>query len=224
MANTEAQPANSPATAIVQAEANQYRMSREGRRQAVILFVGVLSLLVFALWSLITILDGGLDGAEWVSALLMFGILVVSPLVAWTLLEEANAYITVTDEGLRYTTLAGVTLIYPWAELAGFKQPGGRSRIARFFLGDEDKIDTDSSAAALRDDANIEEEESEEEPETLALLVRDEYKGRLESQLPNPVVRFLHLQAHGTALPIYGGLENRGELLTEINSRLNKNE
>lgn len=192
------------------------------------MLAGVLSIIVFAVWSLVTILDGGLNGAEWVSALLMLGMLLVAPLVAWTLLEEANSRITVSDEGVRYTTLGGINLHYPWAQLAGFKLPAGRGRLARFFLGEEepdDKKNSLASALTTQDGANnIDEEESEAEPESLALLVRDTYRAELNRQLPNGVVCFLHTQAHGFNLPVYSGLENREELLAQIASHIETNE
>lgn len=219
-------PTNSPAEGAV-----EYPMSSDGRRQAYILLVGVISIMVFAVWSLVTILDGGLDGAEWVSALLMLGILVVSPLVAWTLLEEANSRLTVTEEGVRYSTLGGINLLYPWSQLAGFKQRGGRGRFARFFLGEEengesvDKKNSPTPALNAQAEANNEdEEESEAETESHALLVRDSYGAELIRQLPNGVVRFLHTQAHGATLPVYSGLENRDELLSQIALHVGTNE
>jgi hypothetical protein len=55
-----------------------------------------------------------------------------------------------------------------------------------------------------------------EEPNTVLLDVRD---GQTP-QIGNPVISFLHRQAHGLAVPIYGGIENREELLGEIRARL----
>ncbi len=230
MSAAEVQPASSAVVTSTPSEGTEgeYRMSRDGRRQAFVLLVGVLSIMVFAVWSLVTILDGGLSGAEWVSAVLMLGIIIVAPLVAWTLLEEANSRITVTDDGVRYTTLGGINLIYPWSQLSGFKQEGGRGRFARFFLGEEDTTDMKTSpvrAPGAQAEANNEdEEESEADAESLALLVRDSYRAELNRQLPNGVVRFLHTQAHGATLPIYSGLENRDKLLSQIASHVGTNE
>src|SRR4051794_7021434 len=84
-----------------------YSMSRDGRRQAIILLVGVASIWIFALWSGIVILQDGVSGVEWVSLLLMLGILVVAPIVAWTLLEEANGRILTSDTGIEYRSIAG---------------------------------------------------------------------------------------------------------------------
>jgi hypothetical protein len=202
-------------------------MSRDGRRQGIILLIGVLSLEVFAIWSLVTILDGGLDGAEWVSALLMLAIAIVAPLVAWTLLEEINSRYTVTAEGLRYSSLGGVDLLYPWEALAGFKTEQRRGRIARFFLGEEDTTDNEintNATVTTPGGTNDEEEESEVEPQALALQVRESYRPQVDSQLGNPLLRFLHTQSHGYTVPIHGGIENRDELVSQIASRIRNNE
>ena len=58
-----------------------YAMTREGRRQAIILLLGVASLWVFAVWTFVTLLQDGLGGVEWVSAALMLGIMLVAPVV-----------------------------------------------------------------------------------------------------------------------------------------------
>src|SRR5438552_13270318 len=113
-----------------------YPMSRQGRRQALILLLGVVTVWIFALWTLITILQDGITGVEWVSLALMLGLLVVAPVVAWALLEEANSRITVGDQGIKYQTLAGSTLTYGWDDLSGLRPTGGRGKLARFFLGD----------------------------------------------------------------------------------------
>src|SRR5918997_6492717 len=128
MSNVDAQPSGAPAQVLTSSISNEYRMSREGRRQGIILLIGVLSLEVFAVWSLVTIMDRGIEGAEWVSALLMLGIALVAPLVAWTLLEEINSRYLVTAEGLRYTSIGGLALLYPWEQLAGFKTNERRGR------------------------------------------------------------------------------------------------
>ena len=227
MSNVDAQPSAAPAQPLTSSISNEYRMSRDGRRQGIILLIGVLSLEVFAVWSLVTILDRGIEGAEWVSALLMVGIALVAPLVAWTLLEEINSRYFVTAEGLRYTSIGGVDLFYPWAQLAGFKTEQRRGRIARFFLGEEDPVETDNNNTTTPDiapgDTNNEEEESEAEPQPLALHVRESYRPQVDSQFGNPLLRFLHNQAHAYTVPIHGGIENRDELVSQIASRIRNN-
>ncbi|HEX8600671.1 MAG TPA: hypothetical protein VF952_19410 [Chloroflexia bacterium] len=227
MSNVDAQSSAQPAEVLTSSISNEYKMSREGRRQGIILLIGVLSLEVFAVWSLVTILDRGIDGAEWVSTLLMLGIAVVAPLVAWTLLEEINSRYLVTSEGLRYTSIGGVSLLYPWTELAGFKTEQKRGRVGRFFLGDEDPKEADNNIttpAMSPDGTNTEEEESEAEPQALALQVRESYRPQVDSQLGNPLLRFLHTQAHAYTVPIHSGVENRDELVSQIASRIRNNE
>lgn len=227
MSDVDAQPAAAPAQVLTSSVSNEYPMSREGRRQGIILLIGVLSLEVFAVWSLVTILDRGLDGAEWVSALLMVGIALIAPLVAWTLLEEINSRYLVTAEGLRYTSIGGIDLLYPWEQLAGFKTEQRRGRIARFFLGDEDDTETVNNTSAegtTLGGTNNDEEESEVEPQALALQVRESYRPQVDSQLGNPLLRFLHTQSRGYTVPIHGGVENRGELVSQITSRISNNE
>ncbi|MEO8286888.1 MAG: hypothetical protein ABI670_10680 [Chloroflexota bacterium] len=222
MSNTEAEHIATPVITQPATETpGTYPMSKEGRRQAIILLLGVASIGVFPLWSLITILDGGITGVEWVSSLLMLGILIVAPLVAWTLLEEANARIVTDEKGITYSTLGGISLKYGWADIAGFKDTGRKGRLARFFLGDDDsendkwnKIEESARAVKAGDDGEI---PTEDEPDTMLLTLRKE----TATQIANPMVRFLHKQAHGDALPIYGGLENRKALLGEISSRIN---
>ena len=227
MSDVDAQATPAPAQVLTSSVSNEYRMSRDGRRQGLVLLLGVLSLEVFAVWSLVTILDRGLDGAEWVSALLMLGIALVAPLVAWTLLEEMNSRYVVTAEGLRYNSIGGIDLLYPWQQLAGFKTEQRRGRVARFFLGEEDETDDEidtNAGATTPGGTNEEEEESEAEPQALALHVRESYGPQVESQLGNPLLRFLHTQAHGKTIPIHGGIENRAELLSQIASRIRNNE
>jgi hypothetical protein len=225
MSNTEAEQmaAATPVEVEAQEESGTpgtYPMSKEGRRQAIILLLGVISIWVFALWSLITILQDGITGVEWVSGLLMLAILVVAPLVAWTLLEEANSRITTSEDGISYSTLGGITLKYAWDDIAGFKDKGRKGRLARFFLGDDDgdndKLSDMEKSARTVKASEDEGMPPEDEPETVLLVLRkDPADG-----IANPLVRFLHKQAQGSELPIYGGLENRRALLDEISSRI----
>ncbi len=76
-----------------------YRLSPAGRRTALILLLGVAAIWVFALWTLVTQAQDGLSGPEWVTAILMLGILVVAPVVGWTLLEERTTMITTDATG-----------------------------------------------------------------------------------------------------------------------------
>jgi hypothetical protein len=203
-----------------------YVMSREGKRQAYILLAGVASIWIFALWTLITILQDGVSGVEWVSLLLMLGMIVVAPVVAWSLLEEASA---------------GIDLSYEWGEVSG-PMPKGPNKLARFFLGSDDPAQSDTisnnkvsniEAGDLRHEvvvnervqqsisgdaqsSNPEEDTDEDgEPETILLSVPDR-----SGRIANPVSRFLHRQVHGSTLPVYGNIDGRAELLGEIASHV----
>ena len=98
-------------------------------------------------------------------------------------------------------------------------------------LGDDDGDNVDTSntnntnnTIEIVDDARQvkagedEENAPEDEPDTALLALRKDPA----AQIANPVVRFLHKQAHGDALPVYGGLENRKALLDEISSHITK--
>ena len=119
-----------------------------------ILLLGVISIWVFALWSLIAMLSDGITGVEWVTGLLMLGILVVAPVVAWTLLEEANSRVVADDAGITYNTLGGISLAYSSADIAGFKEKGRKGRIARFFLGDDDSDNSKSKSNETEEDTS----------------------------------------------------------------------
>jgi hypothetical protein len=202
-----------------------YPISGEGRRQAAILLAGVATIWLAALWILFTILQDGIGGVEWVSLALMVGILVVAPVVGWALVEEATARITTDDQGIRYRAAGGIHLTYLWTELRGFEPRQAGGRLARFFLGsDGDTRDQhDRPGAAQREDgADINGNEREDSPpvpnerDTLLLQAGVDHT----RQIPNPLVRFLHRQAYGTAIPIYAGLEGRDQLLAEVTAHL----
>lgn len=244
-----AQPAPQQPAAATPAPGT-FAMSRDGRRQAIVLLLGVVSIWVFALWTLVTTLAGGLDGAEWVTAALMLAVLLVAPLVGWTLLEEANARYTVSPDGLTYSTVGGIALTFPWADIQGVKPKDAAGRLARFFLGDDAPALAETpvaaepdapTATAVSDEAEDTAEAPEGEPGTLVTRhssfvtrhddAEDEPGGEPRTvlldlrsdpaaQIANPLVRFLHKQAHGDALPVYGGLDNQQTLLDEIASRI----
>src|SRR5262249_3021614 len=91
-----------------------YRPTPDAPRTALILLLGVGALGVFAAWTLITQAQDGLSGPEWVTAVLMVGILLVAPVVGWTLLEERAATLTADADGLTYRSLNGIHLRYTW--------------------------------------------------------------------------------------------------------------
>lgn len=229
MADATSQPVAQPTPqepTVPAASPGTFAMSRDGRRQAIVLLLGVVSIWVFALWTLVTTLDGGLDGAEWVTAALMLAVLLVAPLVGWTLLEELNARYTVSPGGLTYGTVGGIALTFPWKDIQGAKPKDAPGRLARFFLGDDAPALADTPAAEPGDpgastgaatpvDTGAD-DESDGEPRTVLLGLSTSPS----AQIANPLVRFLHKQAHGDALPVYGGLDNQQALLDEIASRI----
>src|SRR5215210_3830073 len=98
MATSEIQDTSTIEATPAQESGRVYAMSKEGRRQAIILLLGVISIWVFALWSLITIFEAGITGIEWVSSVLMAGILLVAPMVGWALLDEAYSRLSISNK------------------------------------------------------------------------------------------------------------------------------
>lgn len=176
-----------------------YSLSSMGRRTTLVLLVGALAILGFALWSFrstlnlsynplefwsslrTTINDEKLGISQIVPALLMLVLIVATPFLIWNLLEEWAASYTPTNTGLRFRSL-GIDILYPWSVIQGIQ-----------------RVDEDS-----------------DEPLDEVLLTTDETQ-----QIRNPILRFLHVQAYGRKkLPIYAGLEARDELLCEIRQRV----
>jgi hypothetical protein len=187
---------------------HDYPISREGRRQAIVLLLGVISLWVFALWSLINLLQDGISGTEWVSLLLMLGIVLVAPVVGWALLEEAGSRITTDENGIRYYSIGGIDIPYKWEDLAGSRPTGRMSKVTRFFLGDDKG---ESSSDSIESDVSGD----DVEPDTRLFHTPDR-----TAQITNPMARILHKLSHGPSLPLYGGIERRDDLLKEIASHL----
>jgi hypothetical protein len=176
-----------------------YRLSAAGRRQTMILLVAALLIWIFAIWSFASTLRisyhplqlwsslqqslaAGLSVGQVVPALLMLGLIVATPLLIWNLLEEWAAAYTPAPEGLRFASLPGIALLYPWTAISAVER------------ADDDP------------DEPLDE-----------LLLRADYS----AQISRPVLRFLHRQAFGgKRLPIYAGLEDRDELLAEIQRKL----
>jgi hypothetical protein len=213
------------------AASNLYIMSREGRRQAVILLLGVATLWVAALWIALTILLDGVGGVEWVSLLLMLGIIVVAPLAGWALVEELTSRITTDAHGINYRAAGGINLCYSWKALTGFRPRQDPGRVKRFFLGDapvdvhDDGRDRDRHVHTP-DDGPAAEAEGAVAPDSTHPLQDEQGTLLLQTsvdpaaQITNPLVRFLHRLAYGTAIPLYGGLEGRDELVKEIAAHL----
>lgn len=115
-----------------------YRLSTPGKRQSLVLLAAALLIWVFAVWSFASTLRisynplqlwpslqqslaAGLGLGQVVPALLMLTLIIATPLLVWSLLQEQSAAYTPTPEGLRFEAL-GVRLTYPWASLAGISR------------------------------------------------------------------------------------------------------
>ena len=175
-----------------------YRLSVAGRRLTLVLLSAALLIWAFAIWSLASTLRisyhplefwpslqqslaTGLGVGQVVPALLMLGLIVATPLLIWNLLEEWAAVYTPTSEGLRFESLFGLVLLYPWTTIVAICPA-------------DDDVD---------------------EPLDELLLSSD-----VSTQIAHPILRFLHRQAFGShRLPLFTGLEDRDELLTEIRRR-----
>jgi hypothetical protein len=174
-----------------------YRLSPAGKRQTLVLLVAALIIWAFAVWSFASTLRisynplqlwpslqqslaQGLGVGQVAPALIMLVLIIATPLLVWSLLEELSAAYTPTAEGLRVETL-GARVTYPWAAIAGVRR---------------------------HDDADEPFDE---------LVVSDDQS----SQIASPLVRFLHRQSAGPGrLPVYPGLEQRDELIAEIQRHL----
>lgn len=116
-----------------------YRLSPAGKRQTLVLLVAALIIWAFAVWSFASTLRisysplqlipslqqslaAGLGIGQVVPALLMLVLIIATPLLIWSLLEELSATYTPTPQGLRFASL-GVRLDYPWAAIGGIHRP-----------------------------------------------------------------------------------------------------
>jgi len=220
-------------------EGREYRLSGDARRTALALLAGVVAIALYALWSLAALIAGGLQGPEWVTALLMLVILGVSPFVAWSLLAEYGARIATDESGLSYQTVGGVRLTYPWTAVRGVAP--APADLGSLTIGDKARsagrnAETGETAQAAAID-NIAHATTQGEPVTgqeveiyssrdaawnapdegmatpALRLVVDPAAG---PRIANPVLRALHEQAYPGYVPLYPGLVDRPALLAEI--------
>jgi hypothetical protein len=116
-----------------------YRLTPRGRRTTTILLAGALAIWGFSVWSFRSTLDisynprlflstlsdsieQGLSISQIVPALLMLVLIVATPLLVWNLLEEYSASYTPTDEGLRFESLMGIAITYPWDSIQAIRR------------------------------------------------------------------------------------------------------
>lgn len=116
-----------------------YRLTPAGQRQTLVLLVAALLIWAFAVWSFASTLRisynplqlwpslqaslaAGLGLGQLLPALLMLVLIIATPLLIWSLLEELSAAYTPAPEGLRFESLA-VRVVYPWASIGGIRRP-----------------------------------------------------------------------------------------------------
>jgi hypothetical protein len=239
-----------PTTAAPPAGGQVYRISPAGRRTALILLLGVAAVWVFAAWTLVTQALDGLSGPEWVTAVLMLGILLVAPVVGWTLLEERGATISTGAQGLTYRSITGIHLAYTWPEITGLDPaPASPSRWARLFMDDSAPATvpptmelslTAGRKAAMTDQSNRSnasptgtpddsppgrtpaeaEDQAAEADEARTRTIPVTVSPPPVARITNPVIQALWRQAHGATLPLPGELENRAAVLATIRAHL----
>jgi hypothetical protein len=174
-----------------------YRLSPSGRRTAMILLVGALIIWGFALWTFRSTLG-----------------ISYNPLAFWGSLRESierGLSIGQIVPALLMLVLIVATPLVIWNVLeewaAAYTPTEDGLRFAS--LGIALMYPWSGIAAVRPVDADS------DEPMDELLL-----SGDFTSQIRNPLLRFLHAQAYGRmTLPLYAGLEDRDELLAEIQRR-----
>ncbi len=186
-----------------------YRLSRRGRRTAYLLLVGSLIIWLFALWTLKNTLKIGLRPQTFLPSLQAL----------WGRLSGTAGTMT-AEELIPAIIMLALVLVVPlliWniVEELRASYTVGPDGITFRSLGIE-LFYPWSEVASLRP---VDEEVEEEPLDELVL------KGSRLSSIRNPLLRFLHAQAYGRRrLPLYGGLEEREELLERIRAYLSAGE
>ncbi|HEX6606140.1 MAG TPA: hypothetical protein VF276_04420 [Chloroflexia bacterium] len=207
------------------AATREYRLAPEARRTTLVLMLGVLAIAVFAIWSFVALLSGGLQGPEWVSALLMLAILGLSPLVAWGLLAEYNATILTDAAGLTYRTIGGINLTYPWPQVQGLAP----APLGLFTFGDKVRAAgrnaAQSTLAIEREPVtgkDVEIPPAVPEGGAAEALPESEPPRQIvvdppaPERIANPLARLLYQQSYAGGLPLPMGLQDRPALIDEI--------
>jgi hypothetical protein len=174
-----------------------YRLSPAGRRTAIILLVGALIIWAFALWTFRSTLG-----------------ISYNPLAFWSSLRasvDAGLSVGQIVPALLMLVLIVATPLVIWNVLEEW---------AAAYTPTEEGLRFSSIGVALTYPwsgiAAVRAVDSDSDEPMDELLLSDDFTG----QIKNPLLRFLHAQAYGrTRLPIYAGLEQRDELLSEIQQR-----
>lgn len=176
-----------------------YRLSPAGRRTTLILLIGALAIWGFALWSFRSTLN-----------------LSYNPLLFWSTLSasiEQGLAISQLVPALLMLVLIVATPLLVWNLLEEW---------AARYTPTEEGLRFEALGvrvvypwSAIRAIQRVDDDSDEPLDEVLVA-------GDPTRQIRNPLVRFLHAQAYGrNKLPIYAGLEERDELLEEIQRRSN---
>ncbi len=188
-----------------QTSGKSYRLSRRGRRTAYLLLAGSLLIWLFALWTLKNTLKIGLRPQTFLPSLQAL----------WGRLSGTTGAMT-AEELIPSIIMLALVLVVPlliWNIIEELRASYtvGPAGITFRSLGIE-LFYPWSEVVSLRPV----DEEAEEEPLDELLL-----KSSRLSSIRNPLLRFLHVQAYGRRrLPLYGGLEEREELLERIRTYL----
>jgi hypothetical protein len=106
-----------------------YRLAPSGRRLTLTLMLGTLLLWFWVIWlvgagyaapgmTFRAALQNGSDAAHVIPAGVLLAMIVVTPLLLWSLWQEWRTSYTLSDDGLTYRTAAG-SLHYTWPSVRG---------------------------------------------------------------------------------------------------------
>ena len=117
-----------------------YRLTAAGRRLTLILIAAAVLLWIFAIWALQgalgiryldlsttlrATLEDGLGAGQLIPTGILLVMAVAAPLLLWSLWEEWMTRYTLADDGLRYRTVPGVALHYPWTAIREIRSSDG---------------------------------------------------------------------------------------------------
>lgn len=174
-----------------------YRLSPSGRRTAIVLLISALIIWAFALWTFRSTLNIQYNPLQF------WGSLVATVQEGLTIGQIVPALLMLVL--IVATPLVIWNLLEEWA--------------ARYIVTDEglrfDSLGVEVTYPWSGITAVRREDTGSDDPYDL-LVLADDHTG----QIRHALLRFLHNQAYGRRrLPIYAGIENRDELLAEIQAR-----
>ncbi|NOK58339.1 MAG: hypothetical protein GFH27_549279n145 [Chloroflexi bacterium AL-W] len=175
-----------------------YRLSPMGRRTAIILLISALIIWAFALWTFRSTLG-----------------ISYNPIAFWSTLQTSvNEGLSISQlvPALLMLVLIVATPLVIWNVLEEWS--------ATYTLTDEGLRFKSLGVVVTypwTGITRIHRQDNDSNEPVDELLLAEDYT----QQIRNPIMRFLHGQAYGRKrLPIYAGLEQRDELLSEIQSRI----